>query len=66
MVTIWSARSRSRSKSAERDDFLAALNQMLAARAAVVQAQAELASLYREREIAQARAVERDPIIALH
>jgi len=31
-----------------------------AARAAVVQAQAELASLYRERAIARARAAERD------
>jgi hypothetical protein len=44
----------------QRDGFRDALNELRAARAAVVQAQAELASLYRERAIARARAAERD------
>src|SRR5262249_28838566 len=50
----------------ELDETRSALNQLKAAVLARQHAEAELASLYREREIAQARAVERDPIIPLH
>jgi hypothetical protein len=45
----------------ERDEILATLNELIAARAAVVQAEAELASLHRERSIQRARTAERDP-----
>jgi hypothetical protein len=44
----------------ERDELLAALNELRAARFGVAQAQAELASLYRERELQRARSIERD------
>ena len=44
----------------ERDEILAALRELQAAVQARWQAEAELAALYREREIARARAVERD------
>ena len=44
----------------ERDEILAAMRELQAAVHARWQAEAELAALYREREIARARAVERD------
>src|SRR5262245_31363177 len=45
----------------ERDEFRAALIQLQAAVTARWEAEARLAELYRERAIARARAVERDP-----
>jgi septal ring factor EnvC (AmiA/AmiB activator) len=43
-----------------------AINELLAARRAREMAEAELAALYREREIARARAAERDPALPLN
>jgi hypothetical protein len=45
----------------ERDEFRAALAELRAAVTARWEAEARLAALYRERAIARARAVERDP-----
>jgi hypothetical protein len=45
----------------ELDECHAALRELRDARAAIVQAEAELVSLYRERSIQRARTAERDP-----
>jgi uncharacterized coiled-coil DUF342 family protein len=51
---------------AERDELRATLTELIAARRGVEAAQAELNELYREREIARARATVRDPNAALN
>src|SRR5262245_16446332 len=50
----------------ERDQYLATIRDMLATRTAARHARAELADLYRERALARAQAVERDPSRPLH
>ena len=50
----------------ERDEAIDRLRELIAARQAVAHAQAELASLYRERAIARAHTAERDPTTPLN
>jgi hypothetical protein len=50
----------------ERDEFCAALAELRAAVTARWEAEARLAELYRERTIARARTVERDPSAMLN
>jgi uncharacterized coiled-coil DUF342 family protein len=51
---------------AERDEFRACLRELSAAVTARWKAEARVAELHRERELARANAVERDPKVLLH